>query len=108
MLSVSGFQGEDNQSDTTSNKALSLHNRTNCNEDSRKRFKCDICPHSTCRRSDLVKHLFVRSGAHPHTCEICKRGFSETGALELIYGYIRKENLILVMCVTRLLAIQIH
>lgn len=75
-LPFSGLQYDNCQSAFMSVKDLTSHIRTDCNEDSLKRFKCYLCPYSTNHKSHINSHSLVHSGERPHVCEVCHRGFA--------------------------------
>lgn len=47
------------------------------------KFQCDECDYSTPIRQNLLRHNFVHSGEKPFKCEICEKGFTQKGNLNL-------------------------
>lgn len=52
------------------------NNRTDSNEDSAKRFKCNVCAYSTNHSGHFKQHYLIHSDERPYKCEICERGFT--------------------------------
>lgn len=55
---------------------------THCNEDSVKRFKCNLCPYSTNITTHIKNHSLVHSGERPFKCQVCSRGFTQLHVLK--------------------------
>lgn len=76
----SGFHSNGNQS---SHIILDLSKgyKNQGNEEPLKRFKCDLCPYSTNRKSNMKSHCTVHSGERPYKCETCGQDFARRGQL---------------------------
>jgi uncharacterized Zn-finger protein len=45
-------------------------------------FRCKYCPYASYIKKDLERHQNIHTGNRPHICEICHRGFTQSGNLK--------------------------
>ncbi|KAG8195195.1 hypothetical protein JTE90_027939 [Oedothorax gibbosus] len=51
-------------------------------EDSKRPYKCHLCPYAAHTRSNLKNHINAHTGERPYKCPVCGRGFTQKGNMK--------------------------
>lgn len=78
-FSFSGFQYK---KVLTYSEAVMPFKNTHCNEDSPRRFNCNLCPYSTNTKTHMKDHSLVHTGERPFKCEVCNKAFTQMHTLK--------------------------